>query len=335
MDELEHYLDQVCRGIGGPSSLPQHIRQELREHLVDAAAEFREAGLSDAEALARALESFGGPAQIGSELAATHGHRLLATVIDKAIDWKERTMKAKWLWSSWAFLAVLALLALELFSITFGVVYLVPKYQYCFQKGWIQSENSAVTAFLSWARSFLQRLELVADYATGLALAAAVAWGLFEWRVRGENKSFMRLALLGSDAVALLIILALMSAALVISFEIAIPEIVSLPPQRIFKQQVTRIDATLAAVEMAQAEKDWQAALQATARLLREIESLSHVGAAAAFEPHLKGAKKSLERALEAIQKLDAKALDIHLQEFRHHYTPIHDAVLMEHPPES
>ena len=39
MDKLEHYLDQVCRSIGGPRSLRQHVRQELREHLLDAAAE--------------------------------------------------------------------------------------------------------------------------------------------------------------------------------------------------------------------------------------------------------------------------------------------------------
>ena len=42
MDRLEHYLDQVCRGISGPRSLRQHIRQELREHLQDATAEHPE-----------------------------------------------------------------------------------------------------------------------------------------------------------------------------------------------------------------------------------------------------------------------------------------------------
>src|SRR5262245_42303425 len=35
MDALEHYLDQVCRGVGGPWSLRKHIRRELREHLLD------------------------------------------------------------------------------------------------------------------------------------------------------------------------------------------------------------------------------------------------------------------------------------------------------------
>ena len=77
MDKLEHYLDQVCRTIGGPRSLRQHVRQELREHLRDAAAEYRAAGLSEAEALDRALEDFGGPELVRSELEATHGHRLL------------------------------------------------------------------------------------------------------------------------------------------------------------------------------------------------------------------------------------------------------------------
>src|SRR5208337_5176001 len=64
MDKLEHYLDRVCRGIGGPKSLRQHVRQELREHLLDAVAEHRAAGLSEEEALTRALEDFGGPEQL-------------------------------------------------------------------------------------------------------------------------------------------------------------------------------------------------------------------------------------------------------------------------------
>src|ERR1700722_209582 len=89
MDKLEHYLDQVCRGIGGPRELRQHIRQELREHLLDAAAEYRTAGLSPDEALNRALADFGGPDQVRSELEATHGHRLMAVMIDRAMQWKE------------------------------------------------------------------------------------------------------------------------------------------------------------------------------------------------------------------------------------------------------
>src|SRR4051812_23245271 len=107
MDKLEQYLEQVCRGIAGPRSLRQHIRQELREHIRDAAAGHQAAGLSAEESLARALEDFGGPDQVRAELEATHGHRLLTVVVDKTLQWKEKTMKAKWIWSTWAHAALI------------------------------------------------------------------------------------------------------------------------------------------------------------------------------------------------------------------------------------
>src|SRR5438874_12916690 len=129
MDKLEHYLDQVCRSIGGPRPLRQHVRLELREHLRDAAAEYKAAGLSEEAALDKALEDFGGPEQLRSELEATHGHRLLPVVIDKAMQWKEMTMRAKWLWATWAYVALAAVIAVGVLWITFANVFLVPKFQ--------------------------------------------------------------------------------------------------------------------------------------------------------------------------------------------------------------
>src|SRR5439155_21070704 len=126
MDKLEQYLDRVCRGIGGPRALRQHVRRELREHLLDAAAGHKAVGLPEDQALARALADFGGPDEVQSELEATHGHRLLAVVIDKALDWKERTMRAKWLWTTWAHMTVVAVIGLEILWITFAVMFLVP-----------------------------------------------------------------------------------------------------------------------------------------------------------------------------------------------------------------
>src|SRR4051812_7554208 len=94
-DRLEEYLQRVCRSMGGPRALREHVRQELREHLLDAAAEQKAAGLSEEAALDRALAEFGEPEAVRSELEATHGHRALAVVIDKAMAWKEKTMKAR------------------------------------------------------------------------------------------------------------------------------------------------------------------------------------------------------------------------------------------------
>ena len=102
MDKLEQYLDQVCRSVGGPRALRQHIRQELREHLQDAVAGHKAAGLTEEAALDRALEEFGRPEDVRSDLEAAHGQRMLAVVIDRAMHWKEMTMRAKWLWTTWA-----------------------------------------------------------------------------------------------------------------------------------------------------------------------------------------------------------------------------------------
>ena len=118
MDKLEHYLDQVCRSIGGPRPLRQHVRQELREHLLDAVALHRAAGMSEEDALSKALEEFGKPEEVRSELEATHGQRMMAVVIDKAMQWKEVTMKAKWLWTTWAYLGLAVVIVLEVGTAT-------------------------------------------------------------------------------------------------------------------------------------------------------------------------------------------------------------------------
>jgi hypothetical protein len=51
MDNIEHYLDQVCRSIGGSKSLHQYLREELREHLLEAIERHIAAGLPKAQAI--------------------------------------------------------------------------------------------------------------------------------------------------------------------------------------------------------------------------------------------------------------------------------------------
>jgi hypothetical protein len=332
MDQLERYLDQVCRSIGGPRSLRQHIRQELREHLLDAAAEHRRAGLPEEEALARALADFGGPEQLGSEFAVLHGHRLMAVVIDKAVEWKERTMKAKWLWSSWALLVVIGLIAMELCYITFSVIYLVPKFEYLSRHGWVQSDESAAAAFISWAHRFLSNLKAATEYTTWLVLALATIWGLFEWRVRSENKSFMRLAALGSIALGLMLVIALLSAALIIPLQLAIPEIMGHPPERILKERVDSIDASVDGLQVAFENRDWNALSEQTLRAYRSIDDLTRLGAAAQFRPQLNSAKKCLQQAQEAIARQDLRQLDAVLREFRKLYAPVREAAMTAGP---
>ena len=69
MDNLEHYLDQVCRSVGGSKALRQHIRQDLREHLRDAGGRASGGRISsEDDARLVLLADFGGPEQVRSEL---------------------------------------------------------------------------------------------------------------------------------------------------------------------------------------------------------------------------------------------------------------------------
>jgi hypothetical protein len=342
MDKLEHYLDRVCRSIGGPRSLRQHIRRELREHLLDAAAEHKAAGLSEEEALARALEDFGGPEEVRSELEATHGQRLMAVAIDKAMQWKERTMRAKWLWATWTYLTVVGVIVVQVLFFTFAEMFFVPKLRKIQRDGWldIDAVNSPV---LAWLDASLRGLRWVGDHVTWCVLIVAAVWGLFEWRVRSENKPFMRLSALGTIALVLMVAALFIAGALVIPFELGMPAMIQITTPFAGKQMDT-IDASLAAIEQAMAKQDWPAIQDNAERASSAVDRLSSVaGAIPAPTLHkrptvnelraqLKTANEDLLEARTAAREKDAERRLQALQKFRQSYGPVREAAKRSEP---
>lgn len=199
MDKLDQYLDQVCRGIAGPRALRQHLRQELQEHLRDAVARYRDAGLGETDAVERALDDFGQPDEVRAGLAETHGQRLMAVVLDKALEWKETTMKAKWLWLSWSYGMLGGLIGLQVLFLTMSTLFFTPKVYKILQDVRPANDDPSIASSVS----FLRGLDAVGDHATWCLLGAIALAALFEWRVRGENKSLIRLSALGSIAMGL------------------------------------------------------------------------------------------------------------------------------------
>jgi hypothetical protein len=334
MDKLEHYLDLVCRGIGGPRSLRQHIRQELGEHLRDAVAEHRAAGMSEEEALARALEEFGGPEEVRSELVATHGHRLMTVVIDKAMQWKEKTMKAKWLWTSWAHFALIGVIAAEVFFITFAAVFLAPRIKMFIREGWIGIDGSE--PLLAWIPTFFVFQDWVANNTIWLLLGAAVLSGLFEWRVRSENKSFMRLAVFGTAALALMAIVTLTGAALVLPVAAGLPAMNARNPEPVISHQLASVDTSVAALEAAAAKKDWDLSWVYAQDAARAMNRLKQTGAAGpvltsmqdqpkvdAIRTQLNAANQCLMEAEMAIHHNDVDLLEAAMKKFHEAYAQI------------
>jgi len=328
MDKLEHYLDQVCRRIGGTRAMRQHLRQELGEHLRDAVAQHRAAGLSEEEALARALADFGGPDDVRSELEATHGQRLLAVAIDKALDWKERTMKAKWLWTSWAHLALLAVIGVAAFYLTFVEMFLTPKFRLIVREGWL---NPAMhEPEVSWLFSYIDKLDWLSRHLTWLLLLVIVLWGLFEWRVRSENKTFMRLSGLATAAVGLILAVMLTTGSMLVLLFLGLPGAV-IGGDRLAVNLTGNITTGVAAAERAVAAKDWERAgeqLSRTATHLAILSLLERRAPAGQRPPEqlreqLVAAQTSVEDAQQALAARDAARTDAALKRFRQAYEPV------------
>lgn len=336
MDNLERYLDQVCRCIGGPRSLREHVRQELREHLLDARDRHGARGLSDDEALTAAFEEFGRPEDLRLELEATHGQRILAVVIDRALQWKEMTMRARWLWVSWANLAVGLVIALELLLIAFNGYFILPKFQALVYDGFIDTVPVR-QAGISWMLAFLDRLGTVLGNDTWwILLAGLVASGLFEWRVKGENKSLMRLSALGTSAVGLFLLVIVMTLSLAIPLYLATPSVGPMVrPWAV--EQVASIDAAIEGVEQARVEKDWNAMREQAERASRAAERLgrgpaihSLVGWGASptmaeLRHKVQATSENIMEVLKAIREKDEDRLGKSLQELRKSYEPVRD----------
>jgi hypothetical protein len=328
MEKLDQYLDRVCRGIGGPRSLRKHVRQELREHLLDAIARYQEAGLNPDEAIDRALEEFGTSDEVKSELEATHGHRVMAMVIDKALQWKEMTMKAKWLWTSWALVGLAIVITLEVLFITFIAMFIAPKFQLLLHHGMLDPAVLDEPA-VSWMLSFLNGVWSAGEYATFLAIAAAVAWGLFEWRVRSENKTLMRLSALATAGVALMVIVVFTAGSLVILFCLGMPATGQLA-QPFAIQQLSHLNAATTELQQAAEAKDWQAMQEKANRAASALDNLANVGPALPslisknvpptlqeLRAHVQLARETLSHAQRAIREMDPAQLDTAMTKYR------------------
>jgi hypothetical protein len=218
MDKLEQYLDRVCCGLGGPRSLRQHLRQELREHIRDAVDQFVASGMPPDEALNKALEDFGLPDQLNADFQSTHGQRLATVLIDKAMQWKETTMKSKFIWTTWAHLAIAAVIVVQIFFILASMFFVMPKCQQI-----VQDAGASLDAALPGSHAFLNGVAWTIHHGWLLVILLIVIGVFFERRVRSENKTFIRLTAWGTLALGLTAAAVMTAAVMVIPVVMAVP----------------------------------------------------------------------------------------------------------------
>jgi hypothetical protein len=225
--------------------------------------------------------------------------------------------------------------AVEVLFFTFAQVALVPKLRKIERDGWLDVDGIRRFPVMAWLDSVLHGLGWVANHVTAILLVAVGAWGLFEWRVRGENKPFMRLAALGTSALGLAVGALFVSAALVLPFLLGMPGMARLSVPTAVRQMAT-VDESVTALEQTIPKKDWEVIQQDAARASRALDRLAEaVEATPALTPkdagptvdelraRLKAANESLLEAQNAIRAKDTSRLETALKKFHELYGPL------------
>jgi hypothetical protein len=267
----------------------------------------------------------------GHPVAISFCWRIMVAVIDEAELCKESTMKTKWLWKSWTHLVLVAIVAVEVFSINFALLYIVPRFRRFHKEGWLDFDRSEST--LSWVPSFWRSLYWLEDYALWLIIAGLLIWALFEWRVRGENKSFIRLSALGTAALALTVPFVLTAAALVLPVMFGLPAMNIRKPEPILSARLASVEASVSSLEEAMGEKDWDAIREHARQASDAMNGLRHMGAAAPVIVSMKDkpivdviraqlilASECLFEAEQASRNNDAAGLEAAMKKFHDAY---------------
>lgn len=300
MNEIERFLDQACRSVSGSASLRRHLREELKEHLEEAVEGFVAAGMSKDEAVQRAIEEFGEPALVREGLEAVHGRRLTALFIEKAMDWREKTMKTGWKWSFVAQFTILLVIALQVLFIAFMLVFIFPRtLEQCRS---LEKTPEYLITCINLTRPFAMMME----FQIFLLLLFGGGWGLFEWKCRSENKSTIRIAAGAVLALIVTLVLVYVTAVNIIVW-VQIPHwIVTGEVEKSIYQNVSEGSDAFARLTQAVEKRNWSAVDESALGLENAFRPLRYQGAAAPILAGLAGMEdiSEIRRLLNEIAEL-------------------------------
>lgn len=279
MNEIERFLDQVCCGVGGSPDLRRHLRRELEEHLTEEIEANVAAGMGREEAVHKAIGEFGDPVVIRDGLQAVHGRRLMSLLIEKSMNWREKTMKTGWKWNFAAQVALMLTIAAELYFAAAAVVYVLPVIFAMHHR-----LGTPPFAYIGTIRQLSDVLYAQFGWAPCLLLVLA-GWGLFEWRYRGENRSIIRLTGLSAASLLMFVVLAVVWIPIVIDLAILPRQIhtlqVDLTPQqaeRVVLPEIAAGDAAFKSLSTAIRQGDWPVADRSAGQLSDAYRSLADAG---------------------------------------------------------
>jgi HPt (histidine-containing phosphotransfer) domain-containing protein len=238
-------------------ALKDHIREELREHLSEAVECHVRDGLSEEQAVKRAIEEFGSAEAVGQELRSIHSADLLSFLMKKAMSWKEKTMKTEWKWN---FVALAALAFTIIAEVVLGfvcVIYVYPRINFAF---------NSLASPVPWSFDLANRTADVSTrYGVVLLLLIVCGWILFEFLYRKEGKPNIRLGIFAAVGLAATLFFAAASLSLLVPAAQSLAPMATLASSSalgmrsagMVERKLHESDALLSEMSDACGKKDW------------------------------------------------------------------------------
>ena len=324
MNVVESYLDRVCSSLGGSSSLRRHIREELEEHLLEAIERYTTQGLPREEATARVIKEFGTAEIVGKELEAVHGRRPVMVMMEKAMAWKEKTLKTGRLWNLVAHIALGLVLAVEALFVCSAAVYIFPKLESSYM-----NLGEPLPEYPRWVMDL--NSSLLSNWFVWLPLVV-IAWGLFEWRYRGENKSGVRLAAGGVASLGMMAIVFTVTVAMVVPFALLPGMIQMQRAETVVLEKTLQAETSFNQLSRAIDREDWPAATKSGQELRNALEFLARTGSAVPAlavlnrQEELDEIRDLLTRVSEISNKVYSSSHKKDREELKKHYSDLEEA---------
>jgi hypothetical protein len=179
----------------------------------------------------------------------------------------------------WAYSALSLMIVAELAFIVLGMRFLAPACRRVLT--YLNTDVSGFYMFMPGASSFLTVLHSAAYQTLWWIVAFAIAWVLFEWLVKAENKQGLRLSILASLALMLFVVTSIFAMLLIIPTAKAADRLNARDPGPEVAARIAILDRLLPQLEQALLTNDLPKADDLAHTSMGAANDLENTGAAA------------------------------------------------------
>jgi glucan phosphoethanolaminetransferase (alkaline phosphatase superfamily) len=238
--------------------------------------------------------------------------------------------------TAWAYSALGLTIVAEVTSLILGMRFLAPACRRVLT--YVDTDVTGYYAFMPGAKTFLALLHSAAYQTLWWMVAFAIAWALFEWSVKVENKQRFRLSILASLALTLFVVTMIFTVLLIVPTAKAADRLNARDPGPEVAARIATLDRLLPQLEQALLTNDLPKAGDLAHTAMGAANDLENTGAAASTLPtsteqakvevlraDLNSMASAMREAWIAARRRHPEQIQVPMQKFREAYAGVKD----------